>query len=108
MDTVAELASFVHARLDEEERDAALFHELDCPVSDTAGRISRCGCPCPARILERIALHREAVRGCERRIKHEQAKGLCWPLDSILAFQIMKAFALPFELHPAWRENWYP
>lgn len=26
-------------------------------------------------------------------------------LYSILAFQIMKAFALPFELHPAWRDN---
>ncbi|MGW7645243.1 hypothetical protein [Streptomyces bobili] len=105
MDTATELASFVHARLDEEGRDAILFHELDCPVSHTAGRISRCGCPCPARILARIAIHREVIRGCQQRIKHEQEKGLCWPLYSILAFQIMKAFALPFELHPAWRDN---
>ncbi|MFI5682102.1 hypothetical protein [Streptomyces cellulosae] len=54
MDTATELASFVHARLDEEGRDAVLFHELDCPVSHTTGRISRCGCSCPARILARI------------------------------------------------------
>ncbi|MFE6485404.1 DUF6221 family protein [Streptomyces sp. NPDC057757] len=107
MDTVTDLASFIHDRLDEEEREAALFHELDCPVPPSTGHISRCGCPCPARILNRVAIHRQILQHCEQRIKHEQEKGLCWPLDSILAFQTMKAFALPFELHPAWRDSWY-
>src|SRR5687768_6547969 len=107
MDTVTDLASFFHNRLDEEERDAALFHELDCPDSHRTGRIS-CSCPCPARMLDRTATRRVLFRRCEQRIKREQEEDLCWPLDSVLAFQTMKALALPFELHPDWRDNWYP
>lgn len=44
MDTVTDLASFFHDRLDDEERDAALFHEPGCPDSHETGRIS-CWCP---------------------------------------------------------------
>ncbi|MEU5323993.1 DUF6221 family protein [Streptomyces sp. NPDC021056] len=101
MDTATDLASFVHDRLDEEERDAALFHELDCP-----GRVS-CSCPCPARLRDQIAIHRQNLRHCEQRIKRGQEE-LCWPLDSFFAFETMKALALPYELHPDWRDNWYP
>ncbi|UIX34221.1 DUF6221 family protein [Streptomyces sp. GQFP] len=107
MDTVTDLASFVHDRLDEEERDAALFHELDCPNSHRTGRIS-CSCPCPDRILDRAATRRDLLRRCEQRIRREAEGDLRWSRDSILAFQTMKALALPFELHPTWRDNWYP
>lgn len=107
METVTDLALFLHERWDEEERDAALFHELDCPDPHKTGRV-RCGCPCPARLLDQIATHRVLLRRCEQRIKREREEDLCWPLDSILAFQTMKALALPFELHPDWRDNWYP
>ncbi|MCX5357516.1 hypothetical protein OG864_01930 [Streptomyces sp. NBC_00124] len=34
--------------------------------------------------------------------------GPCRPWDATLAFQSMKALALPYELHPAWKDNWYP
>ncbi|WP_371663008.1 DUF6221 family protein [Streptomyces sp. NBC_00280] len=107
MDTVTDLASFLHVRWDEEERDAVLFQKLDCPAPHETRRVSY-GCPCPARILDRIAIHRQIFRRCVQRMKREQDEGLCWPLDSILAFQTMKALALPFELHPGWRDNWYP
>ncbi|WP_234476123.1 DUF6221 family protein [Streptomyces sp. MBT65] len=63
--------------------------------------------PCPARILDRIATLRILLRRCEQRIKRGQEVDV-WSLDSILAFQSMKALALPFELHPDWRDNWYP
>lgn len=107
MDTIADLVSFFHDRLDEETRDAALFHELDCPVSHTTGR-GRCCCPCPARLLDQLATFRILFQRCEQRIRNEAEGDVCWPLDSILAFQTMKALALPFELHPAWQDNWYP
>ncbi|WP_327722265.1 hypothetical protein OG381_47965 [Streptomyces sp. NBC_00490] len=38
----------------------------------------------------------------------EQDLGPHRPWDSLLAFQSMKALALPYELHPAWNDNWYP
>ncbi|MGW3653536.1 DUF6221 family protein [Streptomyces sp. NPDC000878] len=107
MDTLTDLVSFFHDRLDEETRDAALFHELDCPDSHRTGHVS-CACPCPARILDRIDTLRVLFRRCEQRIKQEAEGGPCWPLDSILAFASMKALAQPFELHPDWRDNWYP
>ncbi|MEU9784721.1 hypothetical protein AB0H92_27795 [Streptomyces phaeochromogenes] len=86
MDTVTELASFLHDRWDDEERNIVL-HELDCPVPHETGRTSRCYCPGPAQILARVDTHREISRHCEQRIRHEQDDGPCWPLDSTLAFQ---------------------
>ncbi|MGA5454876.1 DUF6221 family protein [Streptomyces umbrinus] len=108
MNTVADLVSFLHDRWGEDERDADLFHELGCPASLETRRAARCGCPCPAQILDRIAVHRRILIRCEHRMRHEQEQGPCWPLDSVLAFQSMKALALPYELHPAWRDDWYP
>jgi hypothetical protein len=108
MKNSADLTSFLNNRWDEEERDADLFHELDCPTSSPARRAGRCGCPCPAQILHRTGTHRAILSHCLRRMKREQEQGLCWPLDSILAFQSMKALALPFELHPSWQDGWYP
>ncbi|MEV0937631.1 DUF6221 family protein [Streptomyces phaeochromogenes] len=108
MNLVADLVSFLHGRWDEEERDADLFHELDCPASPEARRTGRCGCPCPAQMYDRTAVQRRILDRCEQRIRHEQEQGLCWPLDSVLAFQSMKALALPYDLHPSWRDIWYP
>ena len=108
MNTVADLASFLHDRWDEEERDADLFHEPDCPVSPEAQWAGRCGCPCTTQILDHTAVQRRILIRCEQRMRHEQEQGPCWPLDSVLAFQSMKALALPYELHPSWRDTWHP
>ncbi|MGW1564201.1 hypothetical protein ACWCQ1_48315 [Streptomyces sp. NPDC002144] len=44
---------------------------------------------------------------CEQRMRREQEQ--CgWPLDSVVALAAMKALALPFELHPAWQDDWHP
>jgi hypothetical protein len=106
MMTVTALASFLRDRWDEEECDAALFHELDCPGQGGDPR-RICRCPCPARLLERIAANRQNLKDCEDCIEREQ-QASCWPLDSTLAFQSMKALVLPYELHPAWQDKWYP
>ena len=76
MNLVADLASFLHDRWDEEERDADLFHELDCPASLEARRTGRCGCPCPARLYGRIAVQRRILDRCEQRIRQEEEQGL--------------------------------
>ncbi|MBQ0850549.1 hypothetical protein J8N05_20470 [Streptomyces sp. BH-SS-21] len=108
MPVVTSLMSFLQDRWDEEQRDAALFHELDCPDPPQAGHVSHCWCPCPAQILGRLALHRRIVWDCEQRIRREQSRGVHWSVDSGRAFQIMKALALPYELHPAWQDTWHP
>ncbi|MBQ0855668.1 hypothetical protein J8N05_46780 (plasmid) [Streptomyces sp. BH-SS-21] len=108
MPVVTRLMSFLGDRWQEEQRDAALFHEFDCPGPVQAGRVSRCSCPCPAQILDRVATDRRIVRDCEQRIRREQDRGLCWSVESVRAFQVMKAFALPYELHPGWQESWRP
>lgn len=41
-------------------------------------------------------------------VRREQQAGQGWPLESVPAFQTIKALALPFELHPAWQDSWYP
>lgn len=108
MPVVTSLMSFLQDRWDEEQRDAALFHELDCPGPPRTGRVSHCCCPCPAQILDRLTTHRRIVRDCEQRIRREQNQGLHGSVDSSRAFRIMKAFALPYELHPGWQDTWYP
>ncbi|MFR0354133.1 DUF6221 family protein [Streptomyces sediminimaris] len=101
-----ELSDFLRARWGEEEHDSMLFHEFTCPVPNLGA--PTCSCPCPAKIRERIATQQRILARCEQRIRHEQEEGVCWPLESAIAFQTMKALALPFELHPAWQDSWYP
>ncbi|MGW3135012.1 DUF6221 family protein [Streptomyces sp. NPDC001139] len=108
MGIVTDLADFLRARWDEEEADSALFHELDCPGEQAGATGRACCCPCPAQIRERIATYRRILADCEQRIAVEEAQGVCWPLQSILAFKSMQALALSFELHAAWQESWYP
>ncbi|MER8012496.1 DUF6221 family protein [Streptomyces sp. NPDC094149] len=107
MGIVSDLAAFLRARWDEEEEASWLFHEPSCPMPQT-GPGAACSCPCPAGIHARVALQRRILAGCEQRIQREREIGPCWPVDSILAFTVMKAFALPFELHPDWQDSWYP
>ncbi|MCI3246478.1 MULTISPECIES: DUF6221 family protein, partial [Streptomyces] len=106
MTAVADLASFLNARWDEAERESELFHEPDCPTHLLNGHHGSCACLYPAQIRERTASHRRILHDCLQRISHEQASS-CWPMESILAFQAMKALALPFELHPAFQDTWH-
>ncbi|MFJ9729324.1 DUF6221 family protein [Streptomyces sp. NPDC101209] len=106
--TVSDLAVFLRTRWDEEEDASTLFHELNCPIPQATASAGACSCPCPAEIRARLAVQRRILADCERRIQREREAGPCWPVDSIVAFTVMKAFALPFELHPAWQDRWYP
>ncbi|WP_413755088.1 DUF6221 family protein [Streptomyces sp. MMBL 11-3] len=108
MPVVARLMSFLQDRWDEERRDAALFHELDCCDPPRTGRVSSCHCPYPAHILGQLASHQRIVRDCEQRIRREQKQGPYCSPTAIRAFQAMKAFALPYELHPDWQDTWLP
>lgn len=106
MGIVADLVSFLRGRWDEEEGDTALFHELDC-AAQADGRAVVCPCLCPYEVSRRLAVNRQILIALEERIAREEREG-GWPLDSTLAFASMKALALPFELHPAWQDTWYP
>ncbi|MFI6564073.1 hypothetical protein [Streptomyces sp. NPDC050534] len=64
--------------------------------------------PVPRQIRSRIAIYRRIVQRCRQRIRREPEAGVCWPRESIVAFQVMKALALPLELHPAWQGIWHP
>jgi hypothetical protein len=63
--------------------------------------------PVPRQIRCRIAIHGRIVRHGRQRIRGEREAGVCWPRESIVAFQVMKALALPLELHPAWQDIWF-
>ncbi|PWI12966.1 hypothetical protein DI272_01550 [Streptomyces sp. Act143] len=108
MGIVTDLSDFLLARWGEEEDVSVLFHEDACPASRQSGGGQACACACPALIRERIATYRRILADCEQRIRSEQQQGVVWPLESALAYQTMKAFALPFEMHPAFQERWYP
>ena len=108
MSTVRDLADFLRGRWNEEEDACTLFHELNCPVFKPASPGGARSCPYPAEIRARLATQRRILADCEKRIQRERKAGPCWPVESIVAFTAMKAFALPFELHPAWEDQWYP
>ncbi|GAA3784733.1 hypothetical protein GCM10022403_019290 [Streptomyces coacervatus] len=103
-----ELVGFLHARLDEDAHDAHLFHELACPCSVTPMRSAGCACPCPASLLAAVRVSEGILRRYEQQLERERQCGLVWPLESSLVFAVLKAMALPYELHPAWRDSWYP
>ncbi|GGV63350.1 hypothetical protein GCM10010277_69450 [Streptomyces longisporoflavus] len=106
MNDVTDLAAFLKSRWRKECRDAEHFHELSCAAPSRAAHRS-CRCRCPARLQHQLRINDRILRDCIQRIDHERASG-GWPLDSATAFQTMKALALPYELHPAWRDTWYP
>ncbi|MCQ4211339.1 DUF6221 family protein [Streptomyces longispororuber] len=104
--TINYLVGFLHARLDDDERDARLFHELDCPVR-TALAPRACWCPCPGQLLGHVDINRSLVARHMERLERERiTQG--WPSESIRAFECLKAMALAYELHPDWPDTWYP
>jgi hypothetical protein len=109
----AAIAAFIRARLDDEERDAALFHELDCPIPadplirPTAER-AWCRCPCPRRLLEHIETRRRIVCDCEQRIHHCDPYALDRPEQMAFARQSLAALTLAYEHDSRWREEWRP
>jgi hypothetical protein len=106
MGILADLASFLRDRWDEEKEDTTLFHELDCVTPDDS-RAVICRCPYPREVFEQLAINRRILAGLEERIARDEREG-GWPLDSTLAFASMRALVLPHELHPAWQDTWYP
>jgi hypothetical protein len=67
---ISDLTGFVLTRLDEDERDARLFHELTCPALEQEARDgfagTWCRCPVPARILARVQVTRDIIADWER------------------------------------------
>jgi hypothetical protein len=95
---ITDLSEFLQARLDEDEGDAALFHEFTCPARGF------CRCLVPRQILDHVAIRRRIVRGSERRLRSHDPR----PATVSTAWQTLGAFALPYEQHPRWREYWRP
>jgi hypothetical protein len=103
-----ELVDFFYARLDEDAHDAHLFHELPCPRSVAPDPSAGCARPCPALLLAAVCVNAGILRRYEQRLEHERRCGPVWPLESSLVFAGLKAMALPYELHSAWRDAWSP
>ncbi|WP_042404908.1 DUF6221 family protein [Streptacidiphilus carbonis] len=110
-----ELVAFVAARLVEAEAQAELFHELTCTVVTALGegppRLDgrpRCRCPARAQLVARAHALQRVLRDCEQRIHQDDPQDPSWPLGPIFAEVSVRALALPYELHPQWREEWRP
>ena len=108
------LIAFVRDRLAEEECQADLFHELTCTVAEGRQRMDRpdscletCSCPAAARLSVRAHTLRDALRHCEELLRSSPDHPR-WPLGPVFAENSLRALALPYELHPAWRDHWYP
>jgi hypothetical protein len=109
---ISDLTGFIRSRLDEDERDARLFHEFTCPdqeqqPSDGSPGIW-CRCPVPAQTLARLQVTRDIIAACERRVRTpgSGAPGLR-PAAAAIP-KILGAIALPYELDPRWQEQWRP
>ncbi|MET9656281.1 DUF6221 family protein [Streptomyces sp. NPDC006510] len=108
------LSAFVRARLDDEDRDADLFHEPSCRIAVAAGGTrpsgplvpAGCDCPVPERMHDEVGLKRLTVRDLEGRI--ERAPDTAPSLDAVIALMALKALALEYASHPRWREEWRP
>jgi hypothetical protein len=109
---ICELTGFILSCLDEDERDAGLFHEFACSAGKQQARDgfpgSRCRCPVPARALGRCQATRDIIANCERQLRRPGTgtPGLRPVADQIL--QVLGAIALPYELDPRWQEQWRP
>jgi len=110
--TVSDLTGFVRYCLDEDERDAALFHEFTCPADEQEARDGFqgmwCHCPVPARILARVQVTRDIVADCERQLR-VPGSGAAGVLPATAgARKVLGAVALDYELSPRWQEQWRP
>jgi hypothetical protein len=109
--TVSDLTRFLLSRLDEDERDARLFHEFTCTDEQHAGDgfpVSWCRCPVPAQTLVRVQVIRSIIADCERQIREPDsgAPGMLPAVDRIP--KILGALTLSYQLHPQWNEQWHP
>jgi hypothetical protein len=110
--TVSDLTRFVLARLDEDERDARLFHELTCPALEQEARDGfpglRCRCPVPARILARVQATRDIIADCEQQLRVPGGGTPGTPPAAAAVRKVLGAMALDYELSPRWQEQWRP
>ncbi|MEU6677204.1 DUF6221 family protein [Streptomyces sp. NPDC046925] len=104
------LAAFVHARLDEEEASADLFHRADCPAPRAPGDSGRprCDCRTPRRMHQQIADRRSIAHSSEAVIREADHTAPNWPHNEISALQDLQTLALAYELHHLWQEEWRP
>lgn len=102
-DDLEEITGFILARLAEHARTAELFHERGCP-----GSRSSCQCPVPAQIRDQADIAGREVRHCEQQIRTDDIYASGWPHTALGAWKTLGAFALPYEMHPSWRERWRP
>jgi hypothetical protein len=110
--TVSDLTRFLLSRLDEDERDARLFHEFTCTAdAQRAGDGlpgSWCRCPVPAQTLTRGQVTRDIIADCERQLctPGSGTPGMLPAADRIP--KILGALALSYQQHPQWQEQWRP
>jgi hypothetical protein len=110
--TVSDLTGFILARLDEDERDARLFHELTCPAEEQEARDgfpgTWCRCPVPAAILARVQATRDIVADCERQLRTpgSEVPGVLPAAAGVR--KVLGAVALDYELSRRWQEQWRP
>lgn len=104
------MIAFIQERLDEDERDAGLFHELYCPVEPKlrGSGIVWCGCPCPRQLLRQVAVRRQIVNTCQQQVAGQRGKTGRWTVGDVDTRQVLGALAVPYEQHPEWREGWRP
>ena len=89
----------------EYERQCGPVWPLESSLVDPS---AACACPCPALLLAAVCVNAGILRLYEQRLEHERQCGRVWPLESSLVFAGLKAMALPYELHSAWRDAWSP
>jgi hypothetical protein len=109
---ISDLTGFILARLDEDEQDAKLFHELTCSADEqeaTDGFAGTwCRCPVPARILARVQATRDIIADCERQLRTPGSRmpGILPAAAGVRT--VLGAMALDYELSPRWQEQWRP
>lgn len=111
----AELIAFIRGRLDLDEQQAHLFHELACGVPDRlvrqdgcgrCGRRWRCCCPAPRALIDRARALRRILHHCEALVTGQASDDPCWPLDAGFAGPALRILAQRWEHQPGWREHW--
>jgi hypothetical protein len=109
---LSDMTGFILARLDEDERDAGLFHEFTCPAQEQlAGGVLQgtwCRCPVPARILARVQAARDIIAGCERQLRTAGSGAPGMPPAAAGIQAVLGAMTLDYELDPRWQEQWRP
>ncbi|RSN15647.1 hypothetical protein DMB42_02225 [Nonomuraea sp. WAC 01424] len=89
----AELLTFLDARLGEDERQAALFHESDCAAL-TPTRSAGCRCPVPQQILKDAAVRHRVVEDCRQQILQQQdPRSPDWPMPLLRALTTLGSLA---------------